>query len=353
MHLVKIASIWAAILLLCLPAPASEPDSKQRSVGGTPGITLPGPAIALPAEVQNPGYGPPLPQEPSEPTMHAMPPHDFPPPPSLGPPVLPTPVVAGVLVCVPSYVPCSPGPMAMCYSACPQPPAPVMYPPIIPPSQGVPIGAAAHPGNLIAEGIEWVQRREYEIAIRSLDEALRLEHKNVLAYYCRGEAWYRKGVAQGGNGTGDESFERAANDYSVAIFLAPDFDEAYSCLADAYLQLRRYDLAIQNQNEALRRYALRHPSLARQIKTQMGQSGYQSAPAAHADATQIRAYRGRAAAHAALAKLYAIRNDQEAMRQELKTAAADFNRASQIRVSSREVSPIATHSLEAEPQSAH
>jgi tetratricopeptide (TPR) repeat protein len=202
---------------------------------------------------------------------------------------------------------------------------------------------------LISEGIKWLQRKEYDLALKSFDEAVVIEHDRPAIYYLRAETWYRKGYAAA---SGAEFYERAANDYSVAILLQPDFAEAYTGLGNAYVQLGRYSLAIQNHNEAIRRSERGIPP-GEPMGAQAPDAADQSGLGILSGANVAQAYLGRAAAHAAFAKHCGMSNDQDAMRQELKTAAADFNRASQIRPSSRETSPIATLSLEAEPQPAH
>jgi tetratricopeptide (TPR) repeat protein len=203
---------------------------------------------------------------------------------------------------------------------------------------------------LISEGIKWLQRKEYDLALKSFDEAVRLEHDRATTYYLRAEAWYRKGYA---TTSGAEFYERAANDYSVAILLQPDFAEAYTGLGNAYVQLERYSLAFQNHSEAIRRSERGFPPFGGPSGAQGPHATDQSGPAILPGANVAQAYRGRAAAHTAFAKLYALRNDGRAMQQELSNAADDFNRASQVRLAGAEDSPIATLSPEAKPQAAH
>jgi tetratricopeptide (TPR) repeat protein len=343
MQLARIASISAAIALFCLPALAQVPS-------GAPAEAPSG----RQTQAQKPGPSVTAPEQSAVPPKHPLPQHAIPPQATMDPAALPAQVVPCLPAYVPCCVPCGPALVTMCYPAYPSQPAPVLYPP----PDGLPyLGAARVPngsplfrGNPVGEGIEWLQQNEYEIAIKSFDEALRLEHKNAMAYYCRGEAWYRKGVAYIKSGGGDDYFERAANDYSAAIQLEPDFADAYSALGDAYLQLRRYELAIEKQNEALRRHA---QPLAYESDTPVGPVGNQSAPAIQTDASQVRAYRGRAAAHLAMARSYGRRNDNVTMRQELQNAADDYQRASNLRLAGAGDLQSSIVGVRPESQSAH
>ncbi len=282
MDLVRIASTCAAIALLCLPARAADN-----------GASTPQPVGFAPAATQPAGASQPIPAPESAAS----------------------------------------------------PTSPVSSPPAMRLWQRVtslPVEASGAPSILIAEGTKWLQRNEYENAIKTFDKAVRLEHKNAVAYYCRGKAWYAKGDARANK----EYYERAANDYSVAILLRPDFADAYRCLGDAYLKLERYELAIENQSEAVRRNERYSSSFADSGDAVTAPAGDHLAHAILPETDLAEAYRGRAAAHGELAKIYDQRKDLNAWRRELKNVSDDNRRASEIRPAGRDDSEPAIRSVQ-------
>jgi hypothetical protein len=345
MHLVRIASIWAAIALSCLPALAGDPDDSEQHTGADvprehklPQLPMSGRASPSPG---------PMNSLPGRPAPMLGPPASLLGPPGVvapGPAAFPSGVVQCVPVYVPCCVPCAPAPASMCYPGYPVGSAAVpYYPPPIPPYDGMtsaPSGVSDAFQLLISEGIIWLQQKEYDNAIKTFNEAARLDRRAIV-YYCRGEAWYRKSFAQ--IDRANEYLERAANDYTVATVLEQDYVDAYNACGDVYRRLNRLELANEKYDEGIRQSG-RQSALAEQSDA--------AAPTAP-DTSIAQAYRGRAAVHIERAKLYAQRNDQEAVRQELKNAADDYNRASQVRLAGAEDSPIATLSPEAKPQSAH
>jgi tetratricopeptide (TPR) repeat protein len=91
-------------------------------------------------------------------------------------------------------------------------------------------------------GSVYLYIRDYDRAIAYLDEAIRLDPKDVLAYNHRGIAYKNKG-----------EYDRAIADYSEAIRLFPSYAEAYFDRGTIYAKERDdYDRAIADFNEVIR-----------------------------------------------------------------------------------------------------
>jgi tetratricopeptide (TPR) repeat protein len=94
------------------------------------------------------------------------------------------------------------------------------------------------------QGVQWLSKKEYNIAISEFNEAIRNNQRDVCAYCSRGRARYLQ--------DGYENWEWALDDYSVAIFLDPRCVKAYVGRGDAFAAEGRCDLSIEAYNEAIR-----------------------------------------------------------------------------------------------------
>ena len=81
---------------------------------------------------------------------------------------------------------------------------------------------------------------DFDKAIASYDEAIRLDPENVIAFINRGRTYYSK-----------LDFERAIADYSGAIRLEPKYAVAFLVKGNAYADKRDYDRAIADYSEAI------------------------------------------------------------------------------------------------------
>ena len=82
---------------------------------------------------------------------------------------------------------------------------------------------------------------EYQQAVNSYNEALRLRPEFTEAYYNRGNAYQHLG-----------EYRRALADYNEALRLRPENPEAYTNRGNAYRHLGEYWKALANYNEALK-----------------------------------------------------------------------------------------------------
>ena len=83
------------------------------------------------------------------------------------------------------------------------------------------------------QGRAYSAKRQYDLAIREYDEAIRLQPDFLLAYLRRGGSYRNKGLT-----------DRAITDYSKAIEVAPDYARAYYHRGQAYTFKGTYDRAI-------------------------------------------------------------------------------------------------------------
>ena len=82
---------------------------------------------------------------------------------------------------------------------------------------------------------------EYQKAIDSYTEVIRLEPKHVKAYNMRGVSYNVLG-----------QHERAIQDYTEAIRFDPEYEKAYYNRGDAYYDLGQYEKAVKEFTEAIR-----------------------------------------------------------------------------------------------------
>jgi Flp pilus assembly protein TadD len=91
----------------------------------------------------------------------------------------------------------------------------------------------------VSQGKKLLQARQYDQAIASFSEAIRLDAKIPQAYNNRGIAYCQKG-----------DFDRAIDDFSRVIALDPKNGKAYNNRAVAYLQKGQLDQARRDVEKA-------------------------------------------------------------------------------------------------------
>jgi tetratricopeptide (TPR) repeat protein len=87
----------------------------------------------------------------------------------------------------------------------------------------------------------WLGKEDYDEAIKDFDEAIRLDPNNGLSYSGRGNAWYCK-----------KEYEKAIKDYDKAIRLDPDDVLAFENRGNAWYCKKDYDKAIKDYDKAIR-----------------------------------------------------------------------------------------------------
>jgi tetratricopeptide (TPR) repeat protein len=90
-------------------------------------------------------------------------------------------------------------------------------------------------------GMAWHAKKEYDRALADYNEAIRLDPGRALAYYNRGNAWWDK-----------KEYDRALADYNEAIRLDPGLAIAYNGRGNAWWDKKEYDRALADYNEAIR-----------------------------------------------------------------------------------------------------
>lgn len=99
----------------------------------------------------------------------------------------------------------------------------------------------------MARGDSYYDSGEYDIAIASYNEAIRLDADFAWAYNNRGNAYYRKGEFD----QAISEFNKAIADYDRAIRLDPSLVWVYNNRGNAYNRTGEYDQAITDYNEAI------------------------------------------------------------------------------------------------------
>ncbi len=92
-----------------------------------------------------------------------------------------------------------------------------------------------------SRGDAWYYKEEYAKAINDYDEAIRLDPKNARAFYNRGRTWYE-----------EEDDDRAIKDFDEAIHLDPNNALFYNHRGDAWSGKKDYDRAIKDFDRAIR-----------------------------------------------------------------------------------------------------
>jgi len=90
-------------------------------------------------------------------------------------------------------------------------------------------------------GVAWSDKTEYDKAIADLDEAVRLDPMYVHAYENRGLAWSEM-----------KEFDKAIADHSVAIRIDANYALAYTNRGLAWSAKKEYDKAIADYNQVIR-----------------------------------------------------------------------------------------------------
>lgn len=90
-------------------------------------------------------------------------------------------------------------------------------------------------------GGAYVRKRQYDLAIQDLDQAIQRDPNYALAFHTRGTAYALK-----------EQYDRAIRDFNQAIRLDPNFAASFYARGGAYNVQGQYDRAIQDFNQAIR-----------------------------------------------------------------------------------------------------
>ena len=90
-------------------------------------------------------------------------------------------------------------------------------------------------------GLIWHEKREYNKAIADFEKAIRLDPKNDVTYANRGDAYNAK-----------KEWDKALADYSRAIRLNPKNAVSYNNRGSSWWHKKEYDKAIADYNEAIR-----------------------------------------------------------------------------------------------------
>jgi len=100
---------------------------------------------------------------------------------------------------------------------------------------------AAANAQRLEQGLEALERGQYDLAIVYFDEAIDLDPTDARAYYNRGQAYVGKG-----------EYEMAILDYTEVVRLDPTDGQAYNNRGAAYSRKGDYDRAIIDHAEAIR-----------------------------------------------------------------------------------------------------
>jgi tetratricopeptide (TPR) repeat protein len=90
-------------------------------------------------------------------------------------------------------------------------------------------------------GTAWLDKKEYDKAIKDFDEAVRLDPTDASSFHNRGVAWSGKG-----------EHDKAVRDYDEAIRLDPRNPHAFVSRGNARADKREYDRAVKDYDEAVR-----------------------------------------------------------------------------------------------------
>jgi tetratricopeptide (TPR) repeat protein len=93
----------------------------------------------------------------------------------------------------------------------------------------------------IRRGDIWLDKKEYDRALRDFNEAIRLDPKNAAAYICRGTSWFYK-----------KKLDKALADYNEAIRLDPKHAVAYFDRSIVWFQKKELDKVLADCSEVIR-----------------------------------------------------------------------------------------------------
>lgn len=132
--------------------------------------------------------------------------------------------------------------------------------------------APKHVEAYVNRGTALVEQGQYDKAIADFDRAITLDPKDILVYACRGNAYAKKGmlskakedftkaidikpinaayINRGLIHMDEREYDKAADDFSAAISLQPDYPDAYPVRGDAYMKMGRSDLASEDYRQA-------------------------------------------------------------------------------------------------------
>jgi tetratricopeptide (TPR) repeat protein len=92
-----------------------------------------------------------------------------------------------------------------------------------------------------SRGVAWMDKKEYDRAIKDLDEAIRLDPELASAWINRGHSWRAK-----------KEYDRAIKDLDEAIRIDPKFALAFFNRGNAWNAKKDYDKAIRDFDEVIR-----------------------------------------------------------------------------------------------------
>lgn len=90
-------------------------------------------------------------------------------------------------------------------------------------------------------GIKFFKSKEYDKAIQDFTEAIKLAPKNAVLYQNRGDSYYNL-----------KQYEKAIQDFNTSLNLNADSYNPYNLRGNSYYGLREYNKAIQDYTEAIR-----------------------------------------------------------------------------------------------------
>jgi len=103
--------------------------------------------------------------------------------------------------------------------------------------------------QFLDSGDTWLEKVEYDKAIEDYSEAIRIDPKNVRAYYKRGQSFFMKGTLN--KSIDEENLNRAIDDLTEVIRLDQEHSDAYASRGNTWFTLKKFDEAISDFNEAI------------------------------------------------------------------------------------------------------
>jgi tetratricopeptide (TPR) repeat protein len=90
-------------------------------------------------------------------------------------------------------------------------------------------------------GVVWLDRGEFDKAIKDFGEAIRLEPRQGAYFHARGNVWSKK-----------QEYDKAIRDYDEAIRFSPNISVTFMTRGNAWSDKGEYDKAIRDYDEAIR-----------------------------------------------------------------------------------------------------
>jgi tetratricopeptide (TPR) repeat protein len=93
----------------------------------------------------------------------------------------------------------------------------------------------------VCRGLTWQAKGDYERAIADLDEAIRLDPKNVAAFQKRGLLWWTR-----------TEYDKALEDFDACVKLQKESGSAFMNRGCAWFSKGKQEMAMADFNEAIR-----------------------------------------------------------------------------------------------------